>query len=217
MDNKQVKEIRKALKMTQTEFAEKVGVSKITIISYEKGGVIPKTKSKILDNLYKEAFETEPSKASFKDYELIKLVPLIGSRVQAGFLSGWGDDEYIEELPKIPWEVEKEYKGNYFCFEVEGDSMNNSNPSEAILDKDILLCREIQNHHWQNKLHINAWDFVIAHKELGIVVKRITNHVVESGILTLHSLNNLYKDYTVNLDDVVALFNVIGMKRSRRR
>jgi len=217
MDNKQVKEIRKALKLTQTEFAERLGVSKITIISYEKGGVIPQTKSKILDNMYKEAFETETSKASLKDYELIKLVPLIGSRVQAGFLSGWGDDEYIEELPKIPWEVEREYKGNYFCFEVEGDSMNNSNPSEAILDKDILLCREIQNHHWQNKLHINSWDFVIAHRDLGIVVKRITDHNVENGEITLHSLNSLYEDYVVNLDDVVALFNVIGMKRSRRR
>jgi DNA-binding XRE family transcriptional regulator len=217
MDNKQVKEIRKALKQTQTEFAQNLGVSKITVISYEKGGVIPKTKSKILDNMYKEAFENKNSRASLKDYELVKMVPLIGSRVQAGFLNGWGDAEYIDELPKIPWEVDKEYKGNYFCFEVEGDSMNNSNPSEAILDKDILLCREIQNHHWQNKLHINAWDFVIAHKELGIVVKRITDHNIESGEVTLQSLNNLYEDYTVNLDDVVALFNVIGMKRSRRR
>ena len=137
--------------------------------------------------------------------------------MQAGFLSGWGDDEYIEELPKIPWEVEREYKGNYFCFEVEGDSMNNSNPSEAILDKDILLCREIQMQHWKNKLHINSWDFVIAHRDLGIAVKRITDHNVENGELTLHSLNNLYEDYTVCLEDVVALFNVIGMKRSRRR
>ena len=217
MDNKQVKDIRKALKLTQTEFAEKLGVSKITIISYEKGRVIPKTKSKILDNMYKEAFENDNSKAILKDYELIKLVPLIGSRVQAGFLNGWGIDEYIEDLPKIPWEVEKEFKGNHFCFEVEGDSMNNSNPSEAILDKDILLCREIQNHHWKNKLHINSWDFVIVHRDLGIVVKRITNHIVENGEVTLHSLNNLYEDYTVNLDDVVALFNVIGMKRPRRR
>jgi DNA-binding XRE family transcriptional regulator len=30
MDNKQVKEIRKALKQTQTEFAQNLGVSKIT-------------------------------------------------------------------------------------------------------------------------------------------------------------------------------------------
>ncbi|AFU70507.1 SOS-response transcrptional repressor LexA [Psychroflexus torquis ATCC 700755] len=217
MENKEVKEVRKALKMTQTEFAEKVGVSKITIISYEKGGVIPKSKSKILENMHKEAFENDTSKASLKDYELIKLVPLVASRVQAGFLSGWGDDEYIGELPKIPWEVEKEFKGNYFCFEVEGDSMNNSNPSEAILDKDILLCREIQKHHWKNKLHINSWDFVIAHKDRGIVVKRITDQNVEYGKLALHSLNNLYEDYTVNIEDVIALFNVVAMKRSRRR
>lgn len=216
MDGKEVKRIRKALKLTQSEFAKKLGVSKRTIISYEQGGIIPRTKGEILQNIYDEAFNkvaVEPASS----YESIKLVPLVGHRVQAGFLSGWGDEDYLEELPKIPWEVDREYKGNYLCFEVEGDSMNNSNPSEAILDKDILLCREVQQHHWQNKLHIHSWDFVIAHKDHGVVVKRIIDHNTETGELTLHSLNNLYEDYIVSLQEVIAIFNVVGVKRSRRR
>ena len=56
--------------------------------------------------------------------------------------------------------------------------MDNNDPAEAILDKDILLCREVQRHHWKIKLHINKWDFVIAHRTLGVVVKRITKHDV---------------------------------------
>jgi transcriptional regulator with XRE-family HTH domain len=217
MDGEQIKKIRKALKLNQTEFANKLGVSKRTIISYEQGKVVPGTKEKILKQMYNEAFNNSVPEAYFNTNNGVKLVPLISIRAKAGFLSGWGDQEYIEELPKIPWEVDREYKGNYVSFEVEGDSMNNSNPSEAILDRDILLCREVQKHHWQNKIHINSWDFVIAHRDLGVVVKRIIDHNLKTAKLTLHSLNELYEDYTVSLDEVIALFNVVAVKRSRRR
>lgn len=216
MDAKRVKETRKALNLTQSDFAKKLGVSKRTVIAYEHGSIIPKTKTDILKDLYDQTFN-KPQEASINNQESIKLVPLVGHRATAGFLSGWGDDNYLEELPKIPWEVDKEYKGNYLCFEVEGDSMNNSNPTEAILDKDILLCREVQKHHWKNKIHINSWDFVIAHREKGIVVKRIIKHDIEKGEITLHSLNSMYEDYMVNLNNVLALFNIVGVKRSRRR
>ena len=227
MNANTVKHLRKALGLSQTEFAAKLGVSKNTIINYEKGGTIPATKSAILEDLCQKTFNPEQGvnevgdayavKMLNADEMRFKMVPLLGHRAQAGFLSGWGDAEYIEDLPKIPWEVDREYKGNYLCFEVDGDSMDNNNPVEAILEKDILLCREVQKQHWRNKLHINKWDFVIAHRERGVVVKRITEHNVETGELTLHSLNDLYADYTVNLDDVVALFNVVDLKRSRRR
>lgn len=215
MEGKRVKEIRKELKLNQTDFAKRLGVSKTTVISYERGGKIPETKKDILESMYNKAFNKTAEEPS-SDYASIKLVPLVGHRVQAGFLSGWGDEIYLEELPKIPWEVDREYKGNYLCFEVEGDSMNNLGP-EAILDRDILLCREVQQHHWQNKLHIHSWDFVIAHREHGVVVKRIIEHDTEKGELTLHSLNEMYEDYKVSLKDVVALFNVVGVKRSRKR
>lgn len=85
------------------------------------------------------------------------------------------------------------------------------------MDGDIILCREVMQQHWQNKLHINQWDFVIAHKERGIVVKRITEHEVETGRLVLHSLNEMYDDCEVYLQDCIALFNVVDVKRSRRK
>ena len=165
-----------------------------------------------------EHTEATKSNAVWVDYNNFKLVPLVGKRARAGFLAGWEDEEYIEELPKIPWEVDKEYKGNYLTFEAVGDSMESINsPRESIYEGDLLLAREVDKHHWSNKLHINQWDFIIVHKEEGILVKRIIEHDVETGKLVLHSLNNYYQDQTVYMNDLVGIYNVIDIKRSRRR
>lgn len=144
-------------------------------------------------------------------------VPKVPVHAQAGFLVGYGDAEYMEELPTEIWEVDTEYKGKYICFEVKGDSMDNGT-IEAIIEGDRLLCREIQHHHWQNKLHIKKWQkFVIAHKSEGILIKQITSHDTKKGIITCHSLNNFYDDIEINLNDVVALYNVVDFKRSLRQ
>jgi len=156
--------------------------------------------------------------AIWVNYERFKLVPLVTHRAQAGFLSGWGDDEYLEELPKVPWEVDKEYKGKYVTFEVAGDSMeSDTNPRESIFEGDLLLCREVQRIHWKNKLHIHKWDFVIVHRRDGILVKRIIEHKTGNGTLVLHSLNPYYDDFEVEMDDLIAIFNIVDIKRSARR
>lgn len=161
---------------------------------------------------------SKPAEAIWVEYDRFKLVPLVSHRAQAGFLTGWGDEEYLDDLPKVPWEVDREYKGSYLTFEVSGDSMeSDENPRESLFEGDLLLCREVQKQHWKNKLHINKWDFIIVHREQGILVKRILHHDTEKGALTLHSLNSYYDDFTVQLDDLIAVFNIVDVKRSRRR
>ncbi|AZJ34423.1 helix-turn-helix transcriptional regulator [Tenacibaculum singaporense] len=161
--------------------------------------------------------EVNSTDAKWIEYGQFKLVPLISKRARAGFLSGWEDDEYIEELPKIPWEVDREYKGNYLTFEVVGDSMECDNPRESILEGDLLLGREVRNEYWTSKLHIHKWDFIIVHKTEGILVKRIIEHDVSSGKLILKSLNPYYEDQTVYMNDLTGIFNIVDIKRSRRR
>ncbi len=51
MNSKNIKELRKKIKMTQEELGRAIGVSKRTIINYEKGEVIPQTKNEILHNI----------------------------------------------------------------------------------------------------------------------------------------------------------------------
>lgn len=146
----------------------------------------------------------------------VMMVPLVSTYAQAGYLSGFNDPEYLEELPKIPFADDVEHRGEYLCFEVKGDSMEDG-ALDSILEGDILLCRNVRQDFWRSKLHINKWDFVIVHKEKGILVKRIIKHDVENGILTLHSLNEYYEDFEIHLKDVAKILNVVDIKRKHKR
>jgi phage repressor protein C with HTH and peptisase S24 domain len=156
------------------------------------------------------------SNAHFVDLgaQMLMQVPLVNQYAYAGYLTGYRDDDYMDELPKVPFIVDREYKGKYVCFEVRGDSMNDGSV-DSYLPGDIALCREISPNHWKSKLHINKWDFIIVHKTEGILVKKIIGHDVEKGTLRLHSLNTLYEDFTINLKDVAQLFNVIKIERKK--
>jgi phage repressor protein C with HTH and peptisase S24 domain len=148
------------------------------------------------------------------DYSVM-LVPVVNQYAYAGYLRGYGDAEYVGSLPHMPWVVDKEYKGNYFTFEVRGDSMDDGT-RDSYVDGDFLLCREISHDLWKtSKLHIRNWDFVIVHKSEGILVKKITEHNLTRSILTLHSLNNLYPDLEVNLKDIAQIFNVVQVARRK--
>jgi phage repressor protein C with HTH and peptisase S24 domain len=143
-------------------------------------------------------------------------VPLINQYAYAGYLSGFADNEYIENLPKIPFILDKEYRGEYLCFEVKGDSME-AETEESIPEGSILLCRNVRNEYWRSKLHINKWDFVIVHKTDGILVKRIIKHDVDNGIITIHSLNEFYHDRELHLKDVKQIFNIVEVQLKRKR
>ena len=113
-------------------------------------------------------------------------IPLVNQFAYAGYLDGYSDCTYLEQLPKVPFIVDHEGHGNYIAFEVKGDSMNNGT-EESYLEGDRLYCREIQPHLWAtSKLHLRKWDFVIVHED-GIVVKRIIDHDVENHTITIHS------------------------------
>lgn len=143
-------------------------------------------------------------------------VPVIHIHARCGYLAGYGDPEYIDSLPTMPVIVDKTYNGNYRVFETEGDSMDDGS-RKAIYEGDKVLCREVKRDLWQYKLHYNDWYFAIVDKKEGIVIKQIIDHDVENGIITCHSLNPLFNDYTIQLDDVAELYNVIKIvERSAR-
>jgi len=224
MKGLELKKEREKRGLTQLDLAELAGVSSRTVINWEQSEVVSEQKVKLIRSILsdydlkegKSENHVKEPEAIWVNHSRYMMVPLVMHRAQAGFLSGYADEEYYEELPKVPFEVDREYKGRYLCFEVSGDSMDNNTP-ESLLEGDILLCREVQKHHWRNKLHINQWDFVLVHKDEGILVKRIIEHNTETGVLTLKSLNEYYSDKEINIKDLIAIFNVVDVKRSRRR
>lgn len=154
--------------------------------------------------------------AQSKNIENFVNIPLITVRAKAGYLTGFGDMEYIEMLPTFPVIVDRTYKGKYRCFEVEGDSMDDGTRN-AICDRDIILGRDIKRDLWKSKLHIKDWDFIIVHMD-GITVKRIIEHDTDNGVIKCHSTNPLYDDFILNLDQIIELYNVIKIvDRNARR
>lgn len=220
---------RRLFGLTQKELADKLGVTYQTIQNWESGKKIPKSKLNYIEevffnienglNIVSETIKT-PNNIEVSHLNAltssIMHVPLVNQYAYAGYLSGYGDVEYIENLPKIPFILDKEYKGEYLCFEVKGDSMECDN-DESIPEGSILLCRNVRQDYWKNKLHINKWDFVIVHKTDGILVKRIIEHDVNNGNIVLHSLNDYYPDKTINLSDVQQIFNIVEVQQKRKR
>lgn len=222
MDAKDVIRIRKSLGLTQEEFAKIIGASKNTVYNYENGSKIPFSKITILESIDNEnknvITETGNIEVEFLNAETssIMFVPLVTQYAYAGYLNGYSDDEYVESLPKVPFILDKEYKGQYLCFEVKGDSMECEN-EESINEGTILLCRNVRQDYWKSKLHINKWDFVIVTKTEGILVKRIIKHDVDKGIIVLHSLNEFYPDKEIHLKDVQQIFNIVEVQQKRKR
>lgn len=225
--------------LNQAQLAERIGVKPNTISNYESENSAPDFDTlqkiiKVLDtdantllfvdlskypdgypqaNLVSEPESGQYAPVSFGD-KVLMYVPLVNQPAYAGYLKGYNDVTYLGNLPKMPFLVNREYKGKYMAFEISGDSMDNGT-DEAYKDRDIVLGREIARHLWDSsKLHIRKWDFIIAHTG-GLTLKRIADHVVQSGTLKLHPLNEHYEDYEVNVKDVYSIFNVVQVDRKK--
>lgn len=139
-------------------------------------------------------------------------VRIVTTKARAGFSDSYYADEYLNDMPIVMIESDEDYEGKYLAFEVDGDSM------EPEYNRgDIVICKEIQRDDWRNKLHYKDWDFVIAHGTMGIMLKEITAHNVETGEITCHSLNcEMHNDFILNLKEVSYLYIVFEHRRLGR-
>jgi hypothetical protein len=162
-----------------------------------------KTRLKI-DNETKFPIKKEAAKVSSDNFMEVSLMSI---NAQAGYLNSIieKDADYMNELDTIL--VPKEYeKGYYLVVEVNGDSMDDGT-SRSVCNGDKLLCQELQKIHWVNKLHFRQYIFIIVSNE-GIVCKQIISQDVANGTIVCHSWNPMFKDYTINLNDVYQIFYV---------
>lgn len=220
--------------LTTKKFAESLGLERVDrIYNIQKGrNKISSNLANLITTKYNnvscewlltgEGSMLEPKPAEPEDKMAVTypspnvmLVPLVQQYAYAGYLSGFGDDEYVSDLPKVPFLVDHEYHGRYVCFEVKGDSMDDGSKN-SYEQGDIVLCREINPIYWKSRLHFTSWDaFVVVHRSEGIIIKQITAHDVDRGCITVHSLNPFYQDRAIYLTDVYKLFNVVKTQRNR--
>ena len=217
--------------LSVNKFSEKIGVktsqSIRDLLSGKTKGISHSVEDKILscfteiDRVWLLTGEGPMLKSSIGNQDEVKvmqpsnvmMVPLVSQYAHAGYMSGFADSEYMESLPKVPFPMDEEHHGEYVCFEVRGDSMDDG-MRHSYAQGDIVLCRNVDRLYWMKKLHYNAWNaFVIVHKE-GIVLKQIVAHDVERGIITVHSYNPYYEDFDIDLRDVYQILNVVKTQRN---
>ena len=124
LTGEEIKSIRTNLKMTQTEFGAMLGAKLRTVQSWENGDRNVKEATILLLDQKLEAIRNKIALLN-EEPEVYKIevshidglrssimqVPLVNQYAYAGYLSGFADNEYIENLPKIPFILDKEYRG----------------------------------------------------------------------------------------------------------
>lgn len=205
--------------MTQQAFAEELGIKRSSLGAYEEGRAKPSYEvlarltelfPVTMDQLVKEdlsqrAWSGQPMSRHVagqnmrvlsitvdkEDREYIDLVP---EKAAAGYLNGYADPEYVEELPKFRLPMLS--GGTYRAFEISGDSML------PIQSGSIVIGEYVED--WQ-QIKDGVTYIVVSAKE-GIVYKRLFNKIEERGAIICQSDNPAYPPYTVPVDDVLEVW-----------
>lgn len=115
-------------------------------------------------------------------------VTLVPVRARAGYLSGYGDPEYISDLPV--YSLPNLKNGTFRAFEVEGHSM-----SPTLKNHDIVVGEWVENldHIRDDRVHI------IVTKDQGILVKRVINRISKYNLIVCKSDAVFNKDHYPNI------------------
>ena len=220
--SKNIKILRKQKHLTQAKFADKIGVKRSVIGAYEEGRSEPKLnllqdicryfKVSIDDLLTKDLEKNEaPLYVSGNNLRVLPIIvdrntdeeqtPLVPVKVSAGYALGYGDSDYIGELPhfNLPF-PELAGQKSYRVFQIEGDSMN------PIVTGSYVICEYVQD--WKTIRDNHC--YVVVTQEDGVVYKRLENHITDKKEIKLISDNTDYEPYYLNINQVVEVWKAVG-------
>ena len=196
-----IKQVRKALGLTQEQFAFELGVKRSLIGAYEEGRAEPR-----LDLLHKMAKLGSVSLEYFisSSTELRDLVSngqssegniqLVPIKAAAGYLKGYGDEDVVRLLPRFSLPMLRD--GDYRAFEITGDSMLPLTSGTVVVGELVGNPEDIKN----------GKTYILVTKEEGIVYKRVFNRIREDGTLTLVSDNSVFETYFIDSSDVLEIW-----------
>ncbi|WP_163411325.1 XRE family transcriptional regulator [Flavobacterium ajazii] len=126
------------------------------------------------------------------DREGENFIEVVTQKVKAGYLNGYADPEYIENLQQIslPFLGPGKHRG----FPVEGDSMPPHEDGSIIIGRYIERLGEVQD----------GKTYILITKNEGMVYKRLNKNKKNS--LVLESDNSFYPNYEVRLSDIIEIW-----------
>src|SRR5690606_11337072 len=108
--------------------------------------------------------------------------------------NGYGDPEYVADLPKFSLPMFNQ--GTYRAFEIKGDSML------PLPSGSVIIGEYVENWHDIKP----GQTYVIVSKDDGVVYKRIAYKVKEWKDIKLVTESTTYGNYWVNTDDIIEIW-----------
>ncbi len=206
--NQNMKYLRKLRGWTQEEFAQKLGIKRSLLGAYEEERADPRIDVlEIVCNMFKLTLDDvlrkdlSNNKGNYlarrramkmaSDRPEIAFVPM---KAAAGYLNGYGDPEFIDELNTFTLPMLT--GGNYRAFEIIGDSMLPTPSGSVIVGEKVDDLESLKNNT----------ACILVSKNEGIVYKRVQKNGRQKNKLTLVSDNPSYHPYTVNAEEVVEMW-----------
>ncbi len=121
----------------------------------------------------------------------ITFVPV---KAAAGYLAGYSDPEYIDELNTFTLPMLA--AGNYRAFEIVGDSMLPTPSGSVIIGEMTPDFEDVKSNQ----------TYIIVSRNEGIVYKRVMKNGKSKGKITLVSDNTAYQPYSVNAADILEIW-----------
>lgn len=135
---------------------------------------------------------------SAQDDERIVHVPV---PAQSGYASEMSNPSFIQDLPSFTLPDYKYKVGTHRSFDVSGDSME-----PTLFEGDKVICSFLEPTLWESSIKDNYVYIIVTHGD--VVVKRVFSKVKEQQKLELHSDNEAYQPYDVNIGEVREIWYV---------
>ena len=125
-------------------------------------------------------------------------------------------EKELDNWHREMYQVDKVVHGNYFSFEVKGESMDDGS-RDSLQDGDKVLARELERDFWKD-IRTGDHRFWVIVFGTSVLIKEIVSEDAETGTIVCHSLNPSpeYSDFTLNLNEVRYLFYVCKIKPKER-
>lgn len=216
-----LKYLRKKISLTQEQMAQQIGIKRSLLGAYEEGRADPRISNLLkfaeifslsVDQLIGENLATEnnlaPNEHNIQraknnlrvlsitvdknDRENIELVP---QKAAAGYLNGYADPEYIEELPKFQLPM---LPGNvtYRAFEISGDSMLPLRSGTIVIGQFVESATNLKN----------GKTYILVTQDEGVVYKRVFKYADNPELFCFASDNRQYSAYDIKGSDIVDIW-----------
>jgi transcriptional regulator with XRE-family HTH domain len=205
MFGENLKVLREKARLTQMEFAEKIGINRSTIADYETGSYNPKHQRLVriaafFNTTVDQLISGHVGKTDTNSQDTLRVLAItvdksgdeniefVPQHAQAGYLKGYSDLEFLSALPKFS--LPKLPRGTHRAFEIAGDSMPPIKSGSIVVGAYVENVRDITDNE----------RYILVTRDTGIVFKR-----VKRGIKTLQLIsdNVNYPPYLIAEEDLI--------------